>query len=201
LTNPGHSESPSTSSTTPGTDGSRRLRITYKPTSALRPYPRNSKRHPKRQIDALVKSLEEFGFAAPIIEDEHGLILAGHARWKAAKRLNMDVPVVTMEGLSDAQKQAYVITDNRMAELSESDDEMLAMELGELSEMGFDLEAVGYSTKELDDLLGDGALPEVDAGDGDEEPVAGSCGTCPNCGFVLPVPEKAVKGKRRGGRR
>ncbi len=129
--------------------------IEYLDPGDLKAHPRNTNLHGPRQIEALQKSLKEFGFVKPVIVDEHDVILAGHGITTAARRMRMKtIPVVRKTGLSEAQKRAYVIADNKLAELSEWDDEMLEIELSDLAEVTDLYEAMGFTdrpaAKELD---------------------------------------------------
>lgn len=110
----------------------------------IQPYEGNAKSHPEKQIKVLMGSLKEFGFVNPILVDEDFVVLAGHGRLVAAERLGLEhVPVLVVEGLSEEQKRAYRIADNRIAELAKWDDDALFEELKYLAEQGFDLEITG----------------------------------------------------------
>ena len=99
-------------------------------TRTLRAHPSNSRTHPLKQIRQLARSIEQFGFTIPIIVDENRIILAGHGRWLAAQQLGLPrVPAVVLSGLSDAQKRAYLLADNKLAEKAGWDRATLAVEL------------------------------------------------------------------------
>ena len=116
----------------------------------LTPYARNSRTHSDAQVAQIAASIAEWGFTTPILVDPSGSIIAGHGRALAARRLGMGhVPVVVADGWSDAKRRAYVIADNKLAQNAGWDEEMLALELGELGELGFDLELTGFSGEEL----------------------------------------------------
>jgi ParB-like chromosome segregation protein Spo0J len=133
-----------------------RDRIERRPIEALIPYARNSRTHSDEQIEQLMASMREWGWTNPVLVDEDGGIIAGHGRVMAAKRLGLkEVPVIVASGWTEAQKRAYVIADNKLALNAGWDNEMLALELGDLQELGFDLDLVGFSTDELEDLLAD----------------------------------------------
>lgn len=118
--------------------------------SGLKPYGRNPKTHPPKQIAAIVRSMKEFGISAPLLIDEKGMILAGHARAQAAKVAGIErVPVRTAKGLSESQKRAYVITDNKLTEMGEWNYDLLRLELAELQAAEYDLTITGY---ELEDI-------------------------------------------------
>ena len=125
----------------------------------LVPYANNARTHNKEQILKLRSSLREFGFVNPVIIDREYNVLAGHGRIMAAKEEGIaEVPCVYADHLTEAQKKAYILADNRMALDAGWDDELLSVEMQELQELGFDLSMTGFDEKELTDLLG------VDAG-------------------------------------
>jgi hypothetical protein len=120
----------------------------------LTPYARNSRTHSDEQISQLAASIKEWGWTTPVLVDEDGSIIAGHGRTLAAQRLKMtEVPVMVAKGWSDAKKRAYVLADNKLAMNAGWDEQMLALELGELSDLNFDLELTGFNKKELQSLL------------------------------------------------
>jgi hypothetical protein len=126
--------------------------------SDLKPYTNNARKHSEKQIIALTKSIEEFGFTLPILVDNSCGIIAGHARFEAALLLGFqELPCIRLEHFTEAQRAAYLIADNKLAEMSEWDEELLRSELGRLSdEFGMDLTLIGFSEKELDAFsLGD----------------------------------------------
>jgi len=121
---------------------------------ALRPRDRNARTHSKRQIRQIRESILKFGFNNPILIDDDGAIIAGHGRLAAARNLNMPtVPAVRLSHLNEAEKRAYVIADNRLAEKAGWDPEILAIELQGLIEVGFDVELTGFETPEIDLIL------------------------------------------------
>ena len=120
----------------------------------LIPYAKNAKIHGKKQLEKLKKSIEEFGFLTPCLIDKDFNIIAGHGRVMAAKELNIKkVPCVFVEGLSEEQRRAYILADNRLGELGEWDMDLVAQELNALSEGGFDIDLTGFS---IDDSILDG---------------------------------------------
>lgn len=130
----------------------------------LRPYERNARTHSPDQVAKIAASITEFGFTNPILVDGEAGIIAGHGRLMAARLLRLDeVPVIELTHLTEAQKRAYIIADNRLALDAGWDEEMLAHELDELRDMEFDLSLTGFSDKELADLIGD---PNDGLGDG-----------------------------------
>ena len=128
------------------------------PVEKLVPYARNARVHGEKQILQLRSSLREFGFIAPIIIDKKFNIIAGHARFEAAKAESMtEVPCIFAEHLTETQKKAYIITDNKLALNSEWDDEILALEFEELKESDFNLNLLGFDEKEIEKYFNSGA--------------------------------------------
>ncbi|GHH09691.1 methyltransferase [Sphingomonas glacialis] len=126
------------------------------PTALLKSYARNARKHNERQVALIAQSLETFGFNNPIIAEEDGTIIAGHGRWEAAKLLDLEhVPVLRVRHLTPDKIRAYRLADNRLAELAGWDDEMLVVELGELTtiDLGFSIETVGWTFPEIDVML------------------------------------------------
>jgi ParB-like chromosome segregation protein Spo0J len=126
----------------------------------LRPNPRNARTHSKKQIRQIASSIQKFGFLNPVIVDEDNLVLAGHGRLEAARLGGLThVPTVCFDHLTAAQKRAYLIADNRIAERAGWNREMLAIELGELIDLlpadGFDVSITGFETSEIDLLIAD----------------------------------------------
>jgi DNA modification methylase len=122
--------------------------------TALIPYAKNSRTHDDAQVAQIAASIKEFGWTNPILIDGDKGIIAGHGRLMAARKLKMDkVPVIELNGMTDAQKKAYVIADNRLALNAGWDNAMLTIELKDLEDEGFDLSLTGFDNKELDALL------------------------------------------------
>lgn len=129
------------------------MEIKYKKIGELTPYINNARTHSDEQVDQIVASIKEFGFTNPLLIDEKGEIIAGHGRLAAAKKLNMgEVPTIELKGLSEAQKRAYVIADNKLALNAGWDEDLLKTELKALQNLDFDLELVGFSEDELDGI-------------------------------------------------
>ena len=138
------------------------------PVSSLIPYARNSRTHSDAQVGQIAASIKEFGFLNPIIVDGNSGIIAGHGRVLAMQKLGMaDVPVIDASHLTDIQRRAYVIADNKLALNADWDSEMLRVELDELGKDGFDIELTGFSLDEIADLQ----IDEVPEGLTDEEAV------------------------------
>jgi len=122
----------------------------------LIPNPRNARIHSDKQIGQIAASIRRFGFVVPIIIDDDGNIVAGHGRWLAAKALTYgEVPVIRVKFLSDADRRAFALADNRIAELSGWDENLLAEELTFLLEDGYELEITGFSLSDVDLSIGD----------------------------------------------
>ena len=122
--------------------------------TALIPYAKNSRTHDDAQVAQIAASIKEFGWTNPILVDGDKGIIAGHGRLMAARKLKMDkVPVIELSGMTDAQKKAYVIADNRLALNAGWDNAMLTIELKDLEDEGFDLSLTGFDDSELDALL------------------------------------------------
>lgn len=136
----------------------------------LKPYARNARTHSKKQIGQIARSIKKFGFTNPVLIDEEDRIIAGHGRIEAAKSLGMtQVPVLLLEGMSDADRRAYVIADNRLAELAGWDRELLGLELGDLAALipDFDFDVIGFDVAEIEALLNETDPPEVIEGEAD----------------------------------
>ena len=130
------------------------IKVEQRKTDALIPFARNSRTHSDEQVAQIAASIREFGFTNPVLIDEGGGIIAGHGRLQAARKLGLaEVPCITLAGLSDAQKRAYVIADNKLALNAGWDTELLASELAGLAEDDFDLSLIGFSEDELAALL------------------------------------------------
>ena len=123
---------------------------------SLIPYARNSRTHSDSQVAQIAASIKEFGFTNPVLIDGDGGIIAGHGRVMAARKLKLaEVPCIRLEYLSETQKRAYVIADNKLAMNSGWDNEMLKLEFADLTEQGFDLDLIGFSEEELTEILKD----------------------------------------------
>ena len=130
--------------------------------TALAPYPKNARTHSDEQVEKIAKSLQEFGFINPVLIDSKNMIIAGHGRVLAAKKIGMEkVPCVRVEGLTDEQIRAYILADNRLAEDAGWDDDILKAELQELKDNGFDISLTGFG---IDDI----GFEDIDFSDMDE---------------------------------
>jgi hypothetical protein len=129
------------------------IRYHLVPVASLTPRERQTRKHTKTQIRQVAKSIDQFGFINPIVIDEHNIILAGHARYEAARVLGLaEVPTVQVSSMTEAEKRAYVITDNRLAELSEWDFDILSDEVQLLldADLTFDLDIIGFDAADID---------------------------------------------------
>lgn len=130
------------------------MQIEFMALQLLTPYARNSRTHSDEQVAQIAASIREFGFTNPVLIDEHDGIIAGHGRVMAAQRLQLtDVPCIRLAHLTEAQKRAYVIADNKLALNAGWDDDALAAEMAWLKEQEYDLQLTGFVGDELDQLL------------------------------------------------
>ena len=149
----------------------------------LLPYARNSRTHSEAQVAQIAASIREWGWTMPILVDEAGNVIAGHGRIMAAHKLGIeDVPCMTATGWSEAKRRAYVIADNKLALNAGWDNEMLAVELSDLKEMGFDLELTGFEAAEIDALMHEPDFsPGTEEDQGKLDELAPKMVTCPHC--------------------
>lgn len=138
----------------------RQLAVEYRRLDGLVPYARNARTHSDAQVAEIAGSIREFGFVNPVLIAEDGTLIAGHGRVLAARLLGMEmVPSIVLSGLTESQRRALVLADNRIALNAGWDESLLALELGDLKEAGFDLGIMGFEDGELDRLLA-GAVDE-----------------------------------------
>jgi len=147
------------------------LEIQYKSIDSLIPYANNARTHSPEQVQKIASSIKEFGFTSPILIDGDNGIIAGHGRLMASRLLNIDeVPTIQLDGLSDAQKRAYILADNRIALDSGWDNELLAIEFDALKELDFDFTLTGFDLSEImalapiqleEGLTDEDAVPDV----------------------------------------
>jgi ParB/Sulfiredoxin domain len=144
------------------------LRMTERKIADLKPYARNARTHSRKQLRQIARSIEEFGFTNPVLVDGNSRIIAGHGRVEAAKLVGLaSVPTIQLEHLSPKQVRAYIIADNRLAELAGWDNQILATELKVLGtlDLDFDLDITGFEIAEIDMLIGG-----LEGDDGPAEP-------------------------------
>ncbi len=153
-------------------DGGQDLAISYRAVSSLIPYARNARTHSPAQVALIAGSIREYGWTNPVLVDGASGIIAGHGRVLAAEALGMTkVPVIELSHLSESQKRAYILADNKLAEQAGWDRDLLALEVADLAGLGIDLATLGFGAGEIDDLLRSGladpredevpSLPEV----------------------------------------
>lgn len=147
------------------------------PMSRLKPYGNNSRTHSQDQVNQIVASIRKFGFTNPILIADDSTIIAGHGRFLAAEVLGLTkIPCIKLTGLSDADRRAYVIADNKLAENAGWDKELLKLELGSLERADFDLDVLGFSEKDLSKLMASDTLGgDIPKQDPDELAVVVSC--------------------------
>lgn len=120
----------------------------------LVPYAKNARKHSTRQLNQLVASMREFGFVSPVLIDSNNMIIAGHGRVAAAKKLGLtEVPTLRIDHLTEAQKKAYIIADNRLAEVAGWDNDLLKQELKDIISLDFNVELSGFLTGEADIII------------------------------------------------
>ena len=148
------------------------MKIEQIPTADLIPYARNTRTHSPEQVAQIAGSIREFGFTNPVLIDAENGIIAGHGRVMAAGKLGLaKVPCIRLAHLTDTQKRAYIIADNKLALNAGWDEEMLALELGELDELDFDLSLIGFGDDELAGLMAETTEGKTDPDEVPEPPV------------------------------
>ena len=160
---------------------SKKLKIENWPIDKLIPYARNPRKN-DQAVEQVAAAIKEFGFRVPIVAKSDGLLVDGHLRLKAAQKLGLkEVPVVLADDLSDAQIKAFRISVNRMAELAEWDNELLALEFAELKDLGFDTSLTGFDELQLSTMFKE---PNFEPGTEDEQGKLDEKAKhqCPNCG-------------------
>ena len=160
------------------------LSVVYRPVGDLIPYARNSRTHSDAQVAQIAGSIREWGWTNPVLIDEAGGIIAGHGRVLAARKLGMaEVPTITLAGLSEAQKRAYVIADNKLALNAGWDDELLKLELHAIAESAEHLLALtGFEGDELSRAMFDDPQDAPDDFDEVDDDLATEH-RCPKCGY------------------
>jgi ParB-like chromosome segregation protein Spo0J len=159
------------------------IKVQYKATEDLIPYARNSRTHSAEQVAQIAASIREFGWTNPILIDGENGIIAGHGRVLAAHKLGeTQVPTIELSHMSDIQKRAYIIADNKLALNAGWDNEMLALEIEDLKEAGFDLSFTGFTIEDINALK----TPDFDAASEDDQGKLDQLDpkwiACPHCG-------------------
>ena len=159
-----------------------RFEVEYLAPASLKPYARNARTHSAKQIRQIASSIEQFGFTNPVLISDDGQIVAGHGRIEAAKLLGLEtVPAVRLSHLSDAQRRAYVLADNKLALNAGWDDEVLAIEFQALIDVGFDLELTGFSAADIDLKLDRYRESDPDEAPGPEDEIPDVLGPAISC--------------------
>lgn len=149
----------------------RGLHVEFWPIERLIPYARNARTHSEDQVAHIAASIVEFGWTNPILAGADGVIIAGHARLAAARKLKMtEVPVIVLDHLNEAQRRALVLADNKLALNAGWDEEMLRVEMEALKEADFDLDVTGFSDEELEEIFRVGEEPREGLTDDDAAP-------------------------------
>ena len=160
------------------------MKITTKKVDSLIPYVKNSRTHSDAQVAQIAASIKEFGWTNPILVDGDNGIIAGHGRLLAARKLgHKDVPTIELKDLTETQKKAYIIADNKLALNAGWDDEMLKIEIADLLADGFTLSVLGFDTDELQKLLD---VPDFEPATEDDQGKLDELDpkwiACPHCG-------------------
>ncbi len=154
-------KAPVKSAETPKIENLQNAQIIQRKPVDLIPWEGNPRTHSDKQIVALMASIKELGFRVPIITNEEGVVLAGHGRLEAAKRLELtEVPTITATGLTKTQQRAYVLADNKISQMSAWDKDLLLNEIEILLDEEFHVETTGFSTAEIDIMIDSAAAPE-----------------------------------------
>ena len=158
------------------------MQIEQTATTDLIPYVSNSRTHSEGQVAQIAASIKEFGFNNPILVDKEKGIIAGHGRVLAARKLGMaKVPTVELSHLTETQRKAYIIADNKLALNADWDMEMLSLEMGGLNDEDFDLSLIGFDVGELTEIM---FKPDFEPGSEDDQGRLDqkTPTTCPECG-------------------
>ena len=160
------------------------MKITQKKVTELIPYVNNSRTHSDEQVAQIAASIKEFGWTNPILVDGDNSIIAGHGRLLAARKLGYkEVPTIELKDLTETQKKAYIIADNKLALNAGWDNEILSIELGSLQSANFDIELLGFDAIELSDLF-DEQIKELKSNTEEIDPDEYDMNCkCPKCGF------------------
>src|SRR5436305_1669955 len=152
------------------------MNVEYTLARELRPYPNNARTHSKKQVRQIAKSIKRFGFCNPVLVDDQNQIVAGHGRVEAAKLLGLQaVPTMRLSHLSETDKSAYILADNKLAEKAVWDKEILAIELQGLIDLDVEIELTGFETAEVDVILDESREKSADpnAPEDDVPPLSG----------------------------
>ncbi len=160
------------------------MKITNKKVTELIPYVNNSRTHSDEQVAQIAASIKEFGWTNPILLDGSNGIIAGHGRLLAARKLGQtEVPTIELSDLTETQKKAYIIADNRLALSAGWDNEMLTLELNDLLADGFALEILGFDAEEIEKIIKDSNFdPGTEEEQGKLDQLDPKWIACPHCG-------------------
>jgi ParB-like chromosome segregation protein Spo0J len=160
------------------------VKIIQKKVTELIPYVNNSRTHSDEQVAQIAASIKEFGWTNPILVDGSNGIIAGHGRLLAARKLGYkEVPTIELSELTETQKKAYIIADNKLALNADWDKEILSIELGTLQGVNFNINLLGFDAIELSDLFDEQVkMPESSSEEIDVDEYNMNC-KCPKCGF------------------
>ena len=160
------------------------MKITNKKVTELIPYVNNSRTHSDEQVAQIAASIKEFGWTNPILVDGSNGIIAGHGRLLAARKLGQtEVPTIELSDLTETQKKAYIIADNRLALTAGWDNEMLTLELNDLLADGFALEILGFDAEEIEKIIKDSNFdPGTEEEQGKLDQLDPKWIACPHCG-------------------
>ena len=160
------------------------MKIIQKKVTELIPYVNNSRTHSDEQVAQIAASIKEFGWTNPILVDGSNGIIAGHGRLLAARKLGYkEVPTIELSELTETQKKAYIIADNKLALNADWDKEILSIELGTLQGVNFNINLLGFDAIELSDLFDEQVkMPESSSEEIDVDEYNMNC-KCPKCGF------------------
>jgi ParB-like chromosome segregation protein Spo0J len=161
-----------------------KLEVAYIATTDLIPYANNPRTHSDQQVAQVAASIQEFGFNNPILIDEHNGIIAGHGRLAAAQKLDLKlVPTIMLEGLTEAQRKAYVIADNKLTENGGWDNDLLAVEIERLAELEIDIDLTGFDAQELEVITQEVSFePASEDEQGQLDQLDPKWIDCPHCG-------------------
>ena len=163
-----------------------KLAIEYVSVDSLIPYVNNARTHSAEQVSQIAASIKEFGFTNPVLIDGENGLIAGHGRVMAARKMGMkEVPSIQLSHLTEVQKRAYILSDNKLALNSSWDDDLLAAEMTALADVDFDMALIGFSEDEIANLLISDDRPEINESRTKEiNPDDYKMGNqCPKCGF------------------
>ena len=159
------------------------MKIEQRKVESLIPYVNNSRKHSDEQVAQIAASIKEFGWTNPILVDGDNGIIAGHGRLMAARKLDMDkVPVIELAHLSDNQRRALIIADNKLALNAEWDNELLALEMSELKSLDFDENLTGFTADEILSLNAPNFDPATQDEQGKLDQLDPKWIDCPHCG-------------------